>query len=221
LICGVGHEVDITLADLVSDHRAHTPTDAAQVAIPERALCEQQLERAWTHLARAMDAALETRSQRLQRAAESRALSDPRRLVGVRRERLASLAARLEVTLQKRIRAARERLSAAERSLKRRGPQAQLSLRARRIDAAALLLQVRLRAALERRSAGTALLGARLRALSPEAVLARGYSITTRADGSVLSSVANARIGEVLLTQLGDGRVTSSVSAATPSGLDG
>lgn len=220
IVSGVGHEVDVTLSDLVADVRAHTPTDAAQVVIPDRAACEQALERAFTHLERAMESALGSRIERLARAASSRALRDPLRIVGVRRERLAGLAARLESGLQRRIAAARERLSLLGSTLERRGPRTQLALRTRRIDQARLLLNVRVHATLQRRGARMELIAARLQALSPVAVLARGYSITARADGRVVRSATEVVPGDLLITQLGDGRVDSQVQSVKTTGSD-
>jgi exodeoxyribonuclease VII large subunit len=52
VVSGVGHETDTTLADLVADHRAHTPTDAAQTVLPDREALLVALERAAGHLGR-------------------------------------------------------------------------------------------------------------------------------------------------------------------------
>ncbi|HUR28400.1 MAG TPA: exodeoxyribonuclease VII large subunit [Planctomycetota bacterium] len=214
VVSGVGHEVDVTLADLVADVRAHTPTDAAQVVIPDREALAATLERARTHLARAIDLAASSRSERLERAANARVLRDPRTLVGVRRERLARLASRLETSVGRRVERARARLSQLERTLERNGPRAALEARRRRLDAAALRLRSRFAALLERAATRQSLLAARLESLSPTAVLARGYSITAHADGRVVRSARELADGETLLTELADGRVRSRVLGA-------
>ncbi|HTF87478.1 MAG TPA: exodeoxyribonuclease VII large subunit [Planctomycetota bacterium] len=211
VVSGVGHEVDVTLADLVSDRRAHTPTDAAQVVIPDRAALAVALERSSGHLARAIDISFASRSERLQRAAASRVLRDPRTLFGVRRERLGRLASRLETGLARRVERARARLAQLERTLERNGPRAKLAEREKRLESARHLLGSRLQALLERRIARQALLAARLEALSPTAILGRGYSISAREDGRVVRSAAELHGGEILLTHLSDGRVRSQV----------
>ncbi|MEO6710610.1 MAG: exodeoxyribonuclease VII large subunit, partial [Planctomycetota bacterium] len=211
VVSGVGHEVDVTLADLVSDRRAHTPTDAAQVVIPDRAALSAALERSSSHLARALDIAFATRAERLQRAAASRVLRDPRTLVGVRRERLGRLASRLETGLARRVERARAKLAQLERTLERNGPRARLAEREKRLESARHLLGSRLQALLERRIARQALLAARLEALSPTAILGRGYSISAREDGRVVRSASELHGGEILLTHLSDGRVRSQV----------
>jgi exodeoxyribonuclease VII large subunit len=77
VVTGVGHETDVTLADLVADHRAHTPTDAAQTVIPDRRAMLADFERARNHLLQAIDGALDRREQRLARASASPALKSP------------------------------------------------------------------------------------------------------------------------------------------------
>jgi exodeoxyribonuclease VII large subunit len=217
IVSGVGHEVDITLADLVSDRRAHTPTDAAQIVIPEREALAEEVERASTHLARAVDLVLSTRAERLERAANSRALRDPRSQVGVRRERLGRLASRLESALARRIERVRARLAQLERTLQRNGPRASLAEREKRVVAARVLLGSRVRALLERRVAQQALLAARLEALSPTAILDRGYSISAHEDGRIVRSANELQSGAILLTHLRDGRLRSKVLDAAPS----
>ncbi len=211
VVSGVGHEVDVTLADLVCDRRAHTPTDAAQVVIPDRDALAGELERANAHLARAVDLVLSTRIERLARAANSRVLRDPRSLVGIRRERLGRLASRLESGLARQVERARGRLAQLERTLERNGPRAKLLLREKRLDAARFLLSSRWQALLERRIAQQALLAARLEALSPTAILGRGYSITAHEDGRVARSASELEAGAILLTHLRDGKIRSKV----------
>ncbi|MSH40123.1 exodeoxyribonuclease VII large subunit, partial [Escherichia coli] len=56
-----------------------------------------------------------------------------------------------------------------------------------------------------------------LEAVSPLSTLARGYSVTSAADGAVLKQVKQVKVGETLTTRLGDGVVISEVSAVTKS----
>ena len=211
VVCGVGHETDVTLADLVADRRAHTPTDAAQVVIPERAALVEELLTARDHLARAVDLALEERGQRLSRAAGSRVLRDPRTLVGMRRERLGRLSSSLGARAARRLSQGEQRVFAATRALERASPAARLAAAAARLQSLRVALAGAAVRLLERRQASTVRAAAQLEALSPLGILARGYSITSRADGGVLLDAAAAAPGEVLSTRLRTGSLISRV----------
>ena len=74
VVSGVGHQTDQTLADLVADHRAHTPTDAAQTVIPLRAELEEKLDRQFNYLLAALDDLFVRREERLERLEGARVL---------------------------------------------------------------------------------------------------------------------------------------------------
>jgi exodeoxyribonuclease VII large subunit len=144
VVTGIGHEDDVTIADLVADWRALTPTDAANCATPDR-----------------------------------QSLLD----------RVEGLAQRLAATLSRASRASRERLDQLQGRL-RRGGLAAVERARRRLE-------------------GTA---GRLEALSPLAVLSRGYSITL-AGGKVARDASTLRPGQRLTTRLAQGSVTSIVES--------
>ncbi len=213
VVSGVGHETDTTLCDLVADLRAHTPTDAATQVIPDRRELEDALERGESHLIEAISSVLEARAERLERAAQSRVLRDAGWILEDRRERVA----RLGLQLANAVRALGERgvgrLAELRRRLERRSPAQQLAQRSARVGVA----EARLVAASARAREGAAArlqnLAGRLEALSPLAVLARGYSITfvEGREGALRSTEGISR-GATLRTRMADGEVRSTVS---------
>ena len=187
-VCGVGHEVDVTLADLVADHRAHTPTDAAQCVIPDRAALEAELERLANWLGAAVDQALRAREERLERASRSRCLRGTAWMLDDRASALARSARLLRMAADARLARARARIDAVAARLAGNDP------------------RVRFERALRERA---------LAAFSPYAVLARGYSITMRRGGrEPLRDGRALADGEELETRLADGWVVSRVERA-------
>ncbi|ODT99846.1 MAG: exodeoxyribonuclease VII large subunit, partial [Planctomycetes bacterium SCN 63-9] len=147
VISAVGHEIDITLADLAADRRALTPSEAGELCVPD-------LQEIAMHLDRL--------AERHNQAGQG--------LIRDARERLARL---------------RDRMDRSFRSI---------------------LEQQRLR--LTR-------MGASLDALNPTSVLARGYSLTFRADGKTLiRSNTQVSQGDVLVTRLAEGELISRVEEA-------
>jgi exodeoxyribonuclease VII large subunit len=194
VVCGVGHESDLTLADLVCDLRAATPTDAARRTIPEREWLVRELERAWSHLSTAIDQRFERASERLERARRLAATAPLER----RQAELAALGERLA------------RRSSA-RALEQRG--------GRLLRAGTVLahrLSARAREALERLN----LSQARLEAFSHRRVLERGYSITRGPDGAILRSASGLLPGAALETEFAQGWARSRVEdSAAPDGV--
>ncbi len=177
IVSGVGHETDTTIADLVADLRAPTPSAAAMLALPD-----------------------------------ANALRD---IVGRERRRLA-------VAMRRQIDQHAQRLHRLNQVLGARSPQARIALaRTREIRAReAAVVAIRSRLEVGRRRLGE--LAARLDALSPLAVLGRGYSIIRReADGRIVRAAGDVSLGDRLDLQLSDGRIEAEViSFETPDGAD-
>jgi len=222
VVTGVGHETDSTLADFVADCRAHTPTDAAQRIIPDRAALAARLEELGRWLARAIDRQVERRIEALAELAASRVLVDPGRLLGDRLDRLERARERLGLSARHTLERAGGALARAGRRLAEHRPDLRLERLARRLDRA----RGRLLSAVDRRLAAAerreALCAARLEACSPLAVLARGYTVTTRA-GCVapLLDAADLAPGEEIETRLASGRLRSRVERTLPAAPSG
>jgi exodeoxyribonuclease VII large subunit len=158
---GVGHETDVTLADLVADVRAPTPSAAAAVVVPDASATQQRAQRAW------------------------------RRVVARVRERVEDR---------------RRRLLTARRMLDRRAPAMRVAVRRQRLDEARRSLDRAIARAVPARRQRATAAHRRLAALSPLAVLGRGYAIVEGADGHVRASVAMLAKGEHVRVRMRDGR---------------
>ncbi|MDF1801167.1 MAG: exodeoxyribonuclease VII large subunit [Planctomycetota bacterium] len=212
VISGVGHETDTTLADLVADHRAHTPTDAAQTVIPDRGERVEKLERLAGYMDRAVEERLALRVGRLEACASARVLASAGWILGDRAERLEGLLRRQRLAAGRRVEQAAAQLAASEARLERGSPRARLDLTAQRTASLAARL-VRLGAGLSRGSERRLELAARgLDGISPLKVLARGYSTTAGPDGTLLRAAEDVAVGDQLETRLGLGRLRSQVT---------
>lgn len=221
VVTGVGHEVDVTIADMVADVRAATPSHAAQLLWPERGMLAQRLDDAEMALRRVIGNLLGSRerelavlarglvwlspSRRLDRLAESFDGAD-KRLARAGTGHLEGLSRRLdalEARLSRRFDA--QSLDAREQALIRR---------AERLTAAAKLFVADRQQRLE-------LAGARLAGLDPAGPLARGYSLTTVArTGKFLRRQTDVRPGDKLEIMVYEGRVRAVVTDGEPDAGD-
>ena len=117
VISAVGHEPDVTIADFVADVRAATPSNAAELAVPDRRELAGQLGRQAARMRRAMTARLEEERGRLDRCAASRALTDPLASLRDKRVLLDWQQSRLTSRMQSELQARRGALAALAASL--------------------------------------------------------------------------------------------------------
>ncbi|VAX41883.1 Exodeoxyribonuclease VII large subunit [hydrothermal vent metagenome] len=167
VISAVGHEIDITIADLVADRRALTPSEAAELAVP----LQDDFQRALLQMQQRMTNALRDRSRwartSLDAISSRRLFTHPLELVHDKMQYVDAIEDRLQ------------------RAIKTKTTSSQ-----QQIDQLALSLD----------------------ALSPLAVLQRGYSITTHAKtGKSIRSPKDVKPGDKLCTRLSDGEITSRV----------
>lgn len=124
IICGVGHEPDVTLCDFAADVRAATPTAAAEVAVPVRAALLASFKETQTRLQRAMTQRLVSQRERLRGA--RRLLPDPERLLLQASQRVGEARRRLYHYGPAVLQQQRERLQALQRVLAAHHPEAPL-----------------------------------------------------------------------------------------------
>ncbi len=209
-VSAVGHEIDFTIADFVADLRAPTPSAAAELVVGRQDDFVEALRGLRQSLGRELRHGLERRASRLERVRSHRALQQPRTLVRQYAQRVDQLESQLQAALRQATHAVRRRLDGFAPRLRMALTQRAGRDERRLADAAA-----RARHALVLRHARSAqsLQGLRrqLDALSPLAVLERGYSVTRTAGGRILRDADALRPGDLLLTRLARGAVESAV----------
>jgi exodeoxyribonuclease VII large subunit len=232
IVTGIGHEVDVSVADLVADYHAHTPTEAAQVISAQWRQAGEQLNASSLRLARALRGLLHDSRQRLAAVAGHEFFRRPKQGIDRARQRLDDLEEGLSRGATDRVAAGEERLERLDRNLERAGRArvtrassklASLELRLRQRDPRHLrvlfrerlgALETRLRQALrvrlDREARQVEQVARQLEALGPQQVLQRGYSITMlKKRGEIVRQASQIKGGERLLTRLADGTVES------------
>ena len=203
-ISAVGHETDFTLADLAADHRAPTPTAAAQMAVPDRMETAERVSGLALRARRAERNLRETLRRELRIAAG--AMADPRPHVQARRYELAKETDALVLGTQEILRKGRERLLSLSHELRFLSPSAWVSRKRGEVAALQERAGGRISAAREEPRRRIGVLQGKLSALDPTAVLSRGYAIAVRrSSGAAVRSVREAVPGEPLDVRVSDG----------------
>ncbi len=217
VVCGVGHEVDVTIADMVADVRAATPSHAAQLLWPEREGLMQAVDDAALGLETAFGALLRRRGESLAGLERALLWLSPGRRVDRWLEAFGREALAL-ATAGRRLADERSRAVdlAASGLLRTMGPQA-LAARSEALEGLTRRLALSGRVWLRDRDQSLALAGSSLAALDPAGPLERGYSLVrSRRTGRFLRSVAEAKPGDALDIRVVDGAFGARVESVTP-----
>lgn len=212
VVSAVGHEIDFTIADFVADFRAATPSAAAELLTEGMMRRREWVSQAEAHLFEIVRTHLVGQHEQLEwlRARLSRA--HPQRQIGAKAQRLDELQVCLVRCLRKELRRHGLMLWNSAQRLARVKPSRSLALRRQALDDIARRLHEDPRRALDSKRQRLRELETRLRLLSPEHVLERGFSITRDAvSGAVLRDVRAVKPGTRLLTRLSRGEVESTV----------
>jgi exodeoxyribonuclease VII large subunit len=217
VVSAVGHEVDVTVADLVADARAATPTHAAQLVAPVRDELAAGLRGLHGRLVRA--AAEATGSRRRELRALRAELADPKHLASLQRHRLDDLVHQAESSLRERIRAGRAAVAAARERLLRLEPRAHLRSLHRRVEGLRGRLAAWQAGTFRRESLRLERLAARLEPSNVAKLLSRGFALVL-GDGRLIRRSAAAAPGDAVRVVLGEGwldaRVTSRDAGEDP-----
>jgi len=117
IISAVGHEPDVTIADFVADVRAATPSNAAELCVPDRGELLSALSGAQARIAHVMETQLETARSALEAVAEKRVMRDPAEYIDARRETLDRTSAALTGAAEKTIGESRQKFIALASAL--------------------------------------------------------------------------------------------------------
>jgi exodeoxyribonuclease VII large subunit len=214
VISAVGHEIDTTIADLVADMRASTPTKAGVVAVPDKKEILEVLTDMERRLAREIDSRMELSVERLQTLLASSVFRYPLLPVRNREQQLDEMGGTLEELIRGILAGAREKLREYYEQVVKIEPHRQIGRRMVELSNLSNRANVGVGAILNKRQMELTGAENRLAGLNPKSVLQRGYSITTnKKTGVLVKNLADVQIEDCIITELaGENLIESKVT---------
>jgi exodeoxyribonuclease VII large subunit len=210
VISAVGHETDFTIADFVADVRAPTPSAAAEIAVREKGDLLRGIGDLMERMDRGKDRLLARRRELVIGVAGR--IRDPRRRIEELRLRLDEFWSRLAQAARRTWRESRERAVRVSRLLFVQDPAHEIRALRDGLSQLNKRLQGGMAACVESKRKGWEKEVARLDAMSPLAILRRGYSITRRLpDGLVLRAVDEVGVKAQVVVRLHRGELICRV----------
>jgi exodeoxyribonuclease VII large subunit len=209
VVSAVGHEVDFTIADMAADHRAPTPSAAAEMLSPDQREWLASLEQAEVNLLRLIRRKLAAAATELEHLRKR--LKHPGAQLREQAQRLDDLEQRLVLAQRNQLQRRNNELALLASRLHAASPRPRLQ----QLQSETAQLQRRMEAAITQRlrhaNDQLAHLAQMLESLSPLATLQRGYAIVTDADGKVLTDASAANKGDEVKARLARGQLNLTV----------
>lgn len=215
IVSAVGHETDVTIADFVADTRAPTPSAAAEVVSRNQLELLRQIQNGQQRLEMAMDYFLANCHRRFTQSFHRLQQQHPQLRLARQQTYLERLRQRMVVALDNQRKRAVQRQQRAVQRLHQHNPQARLHRLQTRVQHLEYRLADSIRTRLSHSREQFGQIATHLDAVSPLSTLARGYSVTTTAEGVVLKKAKQLRAGDTLKTRLADGIIESEVLTVT------
>jgi exodeoxyribonuclease VII large subunit len=217
VVSAIGHETDFTIADFVADLRAPTPSAAAELVTTAQHRIEERVSALSARVLRAGRFHLMHARQRYARLSAEAVLNRLRDAVNRTDQRLDELRLRLDAAVQRSVRMPGQRLNLARERLRRQDTTVRIAATHHRLQASTLRLERVATETVASRRTRVEKTSARLNALSPLAVLSRGYALVYlqgggAAGGTLLRSSVDAVAGQTILARLAQGTIEAEIT---------
>ena len=210
IISGVGHEIDFTIVDFVADLRAPTPTAAAELVTEYYFQLNDRLEEWKASLGYLVQSRLTEKSQTL--LFKSQNLKSPLTMLKEQSQSLDNIEMRLANTVQGIISNAKQNFQLATSQIYQSSTLQRFENYEDRIKTNLKSLNFQMKNLIDKKKLMLESITTNLKAISPLAVLDRGYAIVMNENGQALKSSKDIKVGDTVTTRLGDGGFTSNVS---------
>ena len=191
IVAAIGHESHTTIIELVADHRASTPTQAAMVLVPDADELQQMIQHYSGRLTSSVNMKIERCVARVTHASTS-----------------------ISACTSSGLHAKSSRIASVLESLMARRPHTLVSGRQKRFLTLTSNLQSSIERNMTRRSHRIEASATSLEAIGPMAVLQRGFSLTHDEDGSIVRSITDVEEGQTIQTVVSDGTIDSTVQCS-------
>ena len=210
IISGVGHEIDFTIVDFVADLRAPTPTAAAELVTEYYFQLNDRLEEWKANLGYLVQSRLTEKSQTI--LFNSQNLKSPLTMLKEQSQSLDNIEMRLANTVQGIISNAKQNFQLATSQIYQSSALQKYGNYEGRIKTNLKSLNFQIKNLIDKKKLMLESITTNLKAISPLAVLDRGYAIVMNENGQALKSSKDIKVGDTLTTRLGEGGFTSNVS---------
>lgn len=187
IVSAVGHEIDYTISDFVSDLRAPTPTGAAELVVPSKLEIVRYLSDYKSRIISVMTKKLGSYEETLKKFKSNYILNNPTSMYQIEEQKLDNLLDKLNVSMKSRLDREKPKIENLEEKL---------------------ISNVKYKLEKEKNKLDN--LKTKLELLNPENILSKGYSITL-VNGNILKSKEDVKKGDKVTTKLSDGEVISEV----------
>jgi exodeoxyribonuclease VII large subunit len=212
VVSAIGHETDFTIADFVADLRAPTPSAAAELITAAQHRIEERVAALGARVERAGRFHLMHARQRYARLSAESVLLRLRDAINRRDQRLDELRFRLDAATRRRLGSAWQRYGVLAERLRGQDVAVRIAASSRRLEVAHQRLHQTARQIFAGRRSRLCQGVAQLEALSPLAVLSRGYALVYAADGRLLRSAAETSVGETVRARLAHGAIDAEIT---------
>ena len=216
VISAIGHETDFTIIDFVADLRAPTPSAAAELVIRSRQGVEEQLELMDGRLEKAQRYRLLIRRQRLTELAQHRAFGRMMDLIRRRQQRIDDLTYRIVHSERALLETHRRRFDSLAAAVRHYDLRLVLSGVRKELDAKVSAMSGAVRSLLRQSRSSLERLTSQMEALSPVAILDRGYALVFDAATQLVKDAAQVKPGDEISVRLARGEIAATVKKKSP-----
>jgi len=211
VISGVGHEVDVTIADFTADYRAATPSAAAELVSPNQQTYLHKFQSFQRQLIRLMQNNMSRLNEQSQWLQSRLKMQHPHSQLMQQSQQLDDLTRNLQAAFESIISEKKHDLKYHVQSLLNNRPDQFIDYQKAQLADLSSRLVYASELNIENKQQQLANLSRTMQAVSPLNTLARGYSITRDANGETVSNARQLRKGDVISSEFRRGKITSRV----------